>query len=195
MRGPSGDRWEWGWVVWSSGLVRAVESRGAHARHGGHGALEGRFEGVGQQVPRGVNLETGTDLRPFPPGWSGSDLLVLLGGEVLVLGDDAFDRLGVLIPEQKICSQLEVLCRVEGDKMDVVQRGDAVWHLVAADLPGCQVKLYRLLLIHIAQQFEAGSRLARSRREQKVFGTHGARQRAGRKLRPPPLLPPKPGQP
>ncbi len=66
--------------------------------------------------------------------------------------------------------------------MDVVQRGDAVRHLVAADLPGCQVKLYRLLLIHIAQQFEAGSRLARSRREQKVFGTHGARQRAGRKL-------------
>ena len=66
--------------------------------------------------------------------------------------------------------------------MDIVQRGDDVCHLVAADLPGCQVKLYRLLLIHIAQQFKARSRLARSRREQKVFGTQGARQRAGRKL-------------
>ena len=66
--------------------------------------------------------------------------------------------------------------------MDIVQRGDDVWHLVAADLPGCQVKLYRLLLIHIAQQFKARSRLARRRRKQKVFGAQGARQRAGRKL-------------
>ncbi len=86
------------------------------------------------------------------------------------------------MPEQEICSQLEVLCRVEGDKMDVVQRGDDVWHLVAADLPGNQVKLYRLRLIHITQQFEAGSRLARSRGKQKVFGTQGARQRARHRL-------------
>ena len=104
-----------GLLVKQSGLVRAVESRGAHARHRGHVALDGRFIGVRQQLPRGMNLETGTVLRPFlpgrspllPPGCSrpispgrspsiyrgGNDLLVLLGGDVLVFGDDAFNRL------------------------------------------------------------------------------------------------------
>ena len=115
-----------GLLVKQSGLVLTVESRGTRARHGGHIALNGRFIGVRQQFPGGVNLETGTVLRALPPGCSpsiyrrGSDLSVLLGGDVLVFGDDAFDRLGVLMPEQEICSQLEILCCVEGDKMDVI---------------------------------------------------------------------------
>src|SRR5216117_2209196 len=106
----------------------------------------------------------------------GADLLFWYQYSQAIKGIIAKDQ---YIPAQKyqeICSQLEVLCRVKGDKMDIVQRGDDVCHLVAADLPGCQVKLYRLLLIHIAQQFKARSRLARSRREQKVFGTQGTRQ-------------------
>src|SRR5439155_5909102 len=111
-------------------------------------------------------------------GRSGRDRPILLGRDVLVFGDDAFDRLGVLIPEQQVCSQLEIFGCIKGDKMDVVQRCDDVWHLVTTHLPGYQVKLFWLLLIRIAQQFEGWIGLvsvprtaSRNRGEQKVFCT------------------------
>src|SRR5207245_8134343 len=90
---------------------------------------------------------------------------------------------------------------IKGDKMDVVQRCDDVWHLVTTHLPGYQVKLYWLRLIHIAQQFEGGRGLvsvprtaSRNRGKQKVFCTQGTLQRARHRLPQAQLLHEKRGQ-
>src|SRR6266704_6717219 len=117
---------EHGFFVKQRVAVRAVQPRSTYSWHGSHIALNGRLIGVGQQLPRRMKLETGVALRSFTFGRSGRDRLVLQGGNVLVFGDNAFDRLGVLMPEQEICSQLEILGCMKGDKMDVVQRCDDV---------------------------------------------------------------------
>ena len=112
---------EQGFFVEQRGPVRAVQPRGTHSWHGGNIALDGRFIGFGQQFPRGVKLESGVVLRPLTFGRSRGNRLIFQGGDVLVFGDNAFERLGVLVPEQEIRSQLEILSCIEGDKMDVVQ--------------------------------------------------------------------------
>ena len=113
---------EQGLFVKQCSAVRAVQPRGTHFWHGGNIALDGRLIGVGQQLPSRVKLETVDVLRPLAFGRSGRERLILQGGDVLVFGDNAFERLGVLVPEQEIRSQLEILSCIEGNKMDVVQR-------------------------------------------------------------------------
>ena len=113
---------EQGLFVKQCSAVRAVQPRGTHFWHGGNITLDGGLIGVGQQLPSWVKLETVDVLRPLAFCRSGRERLILQGGDVLVFGDNAFERLGVLMPEQEICSQLEILSCIEGDKMDVVQR-------------------------------------------------------------------------
>src|SRR5439155_10207112 len=120
-------------------VVRAVRSCGAHRGHGGDIAPDGRFVGVGQQLPRRVELEGG--LVRGPLARAGCQGTVLEGGDVLVFGDDALERLRVLIPEQEVRPELKLLCRVKGDEMDVAERRDDVWHAVTAHLPGGRLKL------------------------------------------------------
>src|SRR5258708_38456760 len=101
--------------------VRTVQPRGTRSWHGSNIALDGRLIGVREQLPRGVKLETGGILRPLAFGRRRRSRLILQSGNILIFGDNAFDRLGVLMPEQEICSQLEILGPIQGDKMDIVQ--------------------------------------------------------------------------
>ena len=135
-------------------VVRAVHSCGTYRRHGGDIAPDGRFIGVGQQLPRRVELEGGLVFGPL--ACAGCQGAVLEGGDVLVFGDDPLERLRVLIPEQQVRPELKFLGRVEGDEMNVAERRDNLRHAVATHLPGCKLKLRGHLLVHVAQQFERG---------------------------------------
>ena len=60
----------------------------------------------------------------------------LRAGMYGVFGDDPFERLGESVPKQQVRPQLEVLGRMEGEELDVVQQWDDLGHTIAPDLPG-----------------------------------------------------------
>ena len=95
----------------NAALIRAVQSGGTYHWHSGNIALDSRFIGVGQQFPRqGEARSWDSFFARLPLALvAGRDLPILQGGDVLVFGDNAFERLGVLVPEQEIRSQLEIL--------------------------------------------------------------------------------------
>src|SRR5579875_221753 len=135
--------------------LRAIQSGGTYPRHCGSVARDDLLIRAGEQFPGKVKLEAGVVfLRPLAiaSGSGSRDRLVLEGRNILVPGDNAFERLSILVPEQQVGPQLEILSGVQSNKMNIVQRADHVAHPVTADLPGSQLKLYRLLLVHVAQQ-------------------------------------------
>ena len=94
--------------------------------HSSNVALDGRFIGFGQQFPAGVKLEAGVVGLLALASLEAGDRLTLEGRDILVFGNDAFECLGVLVPEQEIRSQLEILSCMEGNEMDVVKSSDDV---------------------------------------------------------------------
>src|SRR5579875_689043 len=163
-----------GLSVKEGSAVRAIQTGGADAWHSRYIVLDGLFIRIGEHLPAVVQLKIGARLRPLALARRSDDLTILEGRDVLVFRDNALNGLRVLIPEQEVGPWLEILRRVEGHEMDVVQRSNDIMHTVATDLPGEQLKLYRLLLIGVAQQLERGSRFAASCGQQKIF----RRQRA-----------------
>ena len=101
-----------------------------------------------------MKLKLGIALGLLALGRRRRECSVLESRNILIFGDDTFECLGILVPEQEVCTQLEVLSSMQSDKVDIVECCDDACDAIAADLPGFKVKLCGHFLIDIAEQFK-----------------------------------------